>query len=148
MCILINLRFIFARIFLKEKFGQADILALILSLIGIAFASRIELFFRATNPNSSSTTLSNISLSPDAGLLNTTFIQNRTNLTSTNQAYLLINQTYSETTQLNNNQNEWEEKAYKQLIGTLFALASVFASAMVFVTIRKVLSFFKFENFD
>lgn len=37
--------FIFARIFLKEPFGRFHVIALVLSLVGICFASKIEILF-------------------------------------------------------------------------------------------------------
>ena len=41
--------FIFARIFLKEPFGRFHVIALILSLVGICFASKIEFLFGSGN---------------------------------------------------------------------------------------------------
>lgn len=65
--------FIFARIFLKEDFGRFHVLAVILSTIGILFASKIELLFGSETPQS----VGSSSSPPTAGRLTANGVHER-----------------------------------------------------------------------
>ena len=107
--------FIFARIFLGEQFGRYHVLALCLSTVGIAFASKIELF-PTTKSVLTNTTCTNI--------LSESF--------TATAASLYCNESLTQT-----NVNEMSSTT-KQLIGSLFAFGAMVIGSLVYVIIRKV----------
>ena len=103
--------FIFARIFLKEQFGRFHALALVMSIVGISFASKIEVLFGKNSDFSNSTTLTH-------GHNETHHYQNST----------LIDEEEEDST----------AKTNDQLIGSLFACGAMCIGSLVYITVRKV----------
>lgn len=103
--------FIFARIFLKEQFGRFHALALVMSIVGISFASKIEVLFGKNSDFSNSTTLTH-------GHNETHHYQNST----------LIDEEEEDST----------TKTNDQLIGSLFACGAMCIGSLVYITVRKM----------
>ena len=110
--------FIFARIFLGEQFGRYHVLALCLSIVGIAFASKIEVFFKTED--ALNTTISNsTTILPKEFSTTTTTLINLYNATSPTEMDEMSSTT-------------------KQLIGSLFALGAMVVGSLVYIMVRKV----------
>lgn len=111
--------FIFARIFLGEQFGRFHVLALVLSIVGIAFASKIEFLFGSAEKALNSTMI------PESLFNSTT----TTTMTTT---------TLASTTVASNVVHNGATSSYNQLIGSLYACGAMVVGSLVYVMVRKV----------
>lgn len=112
--------FIFARIFLGEQFGRYHILAFLLSLIGIAFASKVDFLFKSGESL----------LAPH--LTNGT--ENIWNLTTT------VGTTVASTTMTTPEMGKDGISLHHRLMGTMYACGAMVAGSLVYVMVRKVCS--------
>ncbi|KPM02547.1 solute carrier family 35-like protein 2 [Sarcoptes scabiei] len=127
--------FVFARIFLKENFGRYHVLALILSIIGIMFASKMDIIF-GKSASSSSSSLSENTTASSISELDLDFILN---YTSTETSTPVIEDFDSHLKHNHHNKNHSNEpKMSNQLLGTLYSLGATFIGCFVYIIIRKL----------
>lgn len=116
--------FIFARIFLKEAFGRFHVISLCLSIVGIVFASKLNVLFGGDGDSGHEATTplfdSNATMATTIGSMTTIFDQTTT--------------TTNETTTMSPELG----KSTKQLYGTIFSLCSMVIGSFVYVITRKV----------
>lgn len=116
--------FIFARIFLGEQFGRYHILAFLLSLVGIAFASKVDFLFKS-GENLASHLGGNESI---------------WNLTSTTTSTTTMGTTLATTMAHESGDGI---SLHNRLIGTMYACGAMVAGSLVYVMVRKVSSLFR-----
>nr|XP_046916556.1 solute carrier family 35 member G1-like [Dermatophagoides farinae] len=125
--------FVFARIFLKEHFGPYHVLALVMSIVGIIFASKLEIIFGKPMGEEN-----------DFVINNNTMIMTTTTTTTTTMATTEFfndngNQTMNETNYyIDDNPITKSMDLSDQLIGTLYSLGATFVGCFVYVIIRKL----------
>lgn len=111
--------FIFARIFLGEQFGRYHILAFLLSLVGIAFASKVDFLFKS-GENLASHLGGNESI---------------WNLTSTTTSTTTMGTTLATTMAHESGDGI---SLHNRLIGTMYACGAMVAGSLVYVMVRKM----------
>lgn len=117
--------FVFARIFLKEHFGRYHVLSLVMSIVGIIFASKIDFLFSSPMLQSvNGTELINQTLPTNESTTSVTtpfYSENTSNVTSYDSGLLPF-------------------YVSDKMIGTAFSLGATLIGCFVYIIIRKVCS--------